>query len=74
MPDLAAKKKWLWVVRPILCMASLLVAGSMMLYGLMNLGTADVVPAWFQGLVMGSFGWFFFDRSLNKRLGDKEEQ
>lgn len=62
-----------WIVRPVICLATLGIAGAMMVLGLMEYGNADVVPAWFQAVVGGSVSWFFLDRTLTHRLGDKEK-
>lgn len=67
------KKKYRWLIRPLLCFSSLSVASALMFIGINKFGTADVVPQWLELLVQGSFGWFFFDRTLTKRLGDKEQ-
>ena len=61
-----------WTVRPILCLSALAIAAFMMLYGLIHMGTADVVPLWFQVVIATSWGWIFYDRSYVKRHGTKE--
>ena len=58
--------------RPILCGAWLLVVALMMLYGLVALGTAEVVPLWFQGVGAIAWGWFWRDRMKAHEHGEAD--
>jgi len=51
------------VVRPILCGSWMVISGGLMGYGLVALGTAEVVPLWWQVIGGGLLGWWYKDRS-----------
>lgn len=51
------------IVRPILCGSWMVITGGLMMYGLVVLGTAEVVPLWWQVIGGGLLGWWYKDRS-----------
>jgi len=53
--------------RPVLLSVALLGAIILMCMGLIKNGDANVIPLWYQGLLIIGFGWFFKDRTKERQ-------
>jgi len=58
--------------RPLLCAGCLAVCAGLMFMGMHRMGTAEVVPTWFQVMTGVAWAWFFRDRTLAHQNGEKD--
>ena len=58
--------------RPVILLAMIGIAGALMLTGLIRLGTAEVVPIWFQAAIGAGGAFFWRDRRLAHTTGETD--